>query len=729
MIGLHQLSQALSHTAALPINHVRSLNPHVESALSASQLGTGRQHAAMPLGADTIVRGGVSGFAFQGKSICKLSQGRTQFVEAIHTHHCCFASLDSCLCLSLSVRCAGTNAHVLLGASTTLHPAATEVPTPAPEMVWKHERCWATAPVSLFCHRFVLPSVIPSPQLVLETALASPQLAVLAQLQLQGKQTRLLVPNAALNAAAAAALRAAASSLLVDTSACVAVRDGAFSGPLPLSRSAWLRSSLQCVVDADTGAVTVSLTGSRDSKVRTQLRASAAWLSPASSAAPGQQPAAVCATPARRALQSIVRQALQPAAAAAASYSQISKPAQDMEADMVGCCMAEAGLQLQLLQGEGWLSGFECLVIPATPPNSHVSTNRGNVTIHNGAGQQGVTTGGATGAAGAGRSVQGTVASTANLQLSNARFRSLADVLGRLSSGSGFDGDSSDGDSAQTCHGASSDSEHTDSEQGTAAQGLPSLSYTVEYQASSVAAGAAGLPAVPSRRGVRCRGSGGLQAALTCLHSSAPANLAAQAVIPAGSAQTAGVQAMLRCLAQETPAAVASACTTATTACSARIGLQLALTCEQLGPRAAGSLAAHESGASLLEPVMLPSAGTAASDPYSACSLHRAGRYVVTGGSGALAGHLVCWLITTAKVAEVVVVSRSGALPECVLQLLATNTQAETRITAAKCDTAAAADLIWLLQHAAGTDSSLPLLGVFHAAGSLADGLVRNTTW
>ena len=119
----------------------------------------------------------------------------------------------------------------------------------------------------------------------------------------------------------------------------------------------------------------------------------------------------------------------------------------------------------------------------------------------------------------------------------------------------------------------------------------------------------------------------------------------------------------------------------------------------------------------------------------------RVGLYVVTGGSGMVAGHVALWLSRQLGAAHVHLVSRSGALPP---DVLAEATAAHDDdaggsgtavFTASKADPSSAEDAAWMLgSNAAATGGSSsavqrqPMLGLFHASGALADATVPRLT-
>jgi hypothetical protein len=119
-----------------------------------------------------------------------------------------------------------------------------------------------------------------------------------------------------------------------------------------------------------------------------------------------------------------------------------------------------------------------------------------------------------------------------------------------------------------------------------------------------------------------------------------------------------------------------------------------------------------------------PAAGVLSALPAAA----RHGTYIVTGGTGAVGALVGRWLVLQLQVQHVHFVSRSGSLPDSLADLLlASNSSRDevTLITASKADVGAAEDAACV----AGTaQQRLPVLGIMHAAGVLADGLLQNQT-
>jgi acyl carrier protein len=106
----------------------------------------------------------------------------------------------------------------------------------------------------------------------------------------------------------------------------------------------------------------------------------------------------------------------------------------------------------------------------------------------------------------------------------------------------------------------------------------------------------------------------------------------------------------------------------------------------------------------------------------------RAGTYIITGGTGAVAGILGKWLVMQLKVQHVHFVSRSGRIPDSLLNLLAGSNSIDdvaTAITASKADVGIAEDAAYVADPGA---YQLPVLGLLHAAGVLSDSLLQHQT-
>jgi hypothetical protein len=103
----------------------------------------------------------------------------------------------------------------------------------------------------------------------------------------------------------------------------------------------------------------------------------------------------------------------------------------------------------------------------------------------------------------------------------------------------------------------------------------------------------------------------------------------------------------------------------------------------------------------------------------------RQGTYIVTGGTGAVAAVLGQWLISQLKVQHVHFASRSGTFPAGISQLLQSSSSGEecTLVTASKADVSTAEEAACV---ATCMQQGLPILGLMHAAGVLADGLLQS---
>ncbi len=104
--------------------------------------------------------------------------------------------------------------------------------------------------------------------------------------------------------------------------------------------------------------------------------------------------------------------------------------------------------------------------------------------------------------------------------------------------------------------------------------------------------------------------------------------------------------------------------------------------------------------------------------------------FAPAGGTGAVGGILARWLLLDIGVAHVQLVSRSGMLPSSLLDLLQISSEPQCKstqdivtpwmLTSSKVDTCAAEDV----QVVSAT--GLPVRGILHAAGVLADGLLAH---
>ena len=116
-----------------------------------------------------------------------------------------------------------------------------------------------------------------------------------------------------------------------------------------------------------------------------------------------------------------------------------------------------------------------------------------------------------------------------------------------------------------------------------------------------------------------------------------------------------------------------------------------------------------------------PPPAAAAAPPLGA-GLPPRGAYIITGGAGVLGTQVARWLLTAAGARHVVLLSRGGRLPPGLAALALRDDQV---VTAAAADVSCAADAA---AAAAVAGAALPVAGVFHAAGVLADGLLPRLT-
>jgi acyl transferase domain-containing protein/acyl-CoA synthetase (AMP-forming)/AMP-acid ligase II/acyl carrier protein len=100
------------------------------------------------------------------------------------------------------------------------------------------------------------------------------------------------------------------------------------------------------------------------------------------------------------------------------------------------------------------------------------------------------------------------------------------------------------------------------------------------------------------------------------------------------------------------------------------------------------------------------------------------GTVLVTGGTGALGGHVARWL-AKAGAEHLVLTSRRGAAAPGAVELQAELTDLGARVTIAACD---AADREALARVLNDVPADVPLTGVVHAAGVLDDGVVQSLT-
>ncbi len=112
----------------------------------------------------------------------------------------------------------------------------------------------------------------------------------------------------------------------------------------------------------------------------------------------------------------------------------------------------------------------------------------------------------------------------------------------------------------------------------------------------------------------------------------------------------------------------------------------------------------------------------AASQPAAAAAapLPRQGTYIITGGSGFVGAQVARWLLQVARVQHVHLISRSGQLPAALSDLVQQTSDGSGSLTASMGDTACSASAAAV----AAAPHLPPVIGLFHAAGVLADGLV-----
>uniref|UniRef100_A0A7S3QW51 Ketosynthase family 3 (KS3) domain-containing protein n=1 Tax=Dunaliella tertiolecta TaxID=3047 RepID=A0A7S3QW51_DUNTE len=389
VMGVMLAAQGQVQQATLPILHLRAMNPSVAAAVGdgGERMVAARQLAPKPLSSplqpsratddddglwQPLDATGISAFAFQGTNAHAVMLASP---PAMH-------SAD----------------HSLTQLQGTL-PAATDKKADRQtvrktQLVWARKHYWSpSAPHSTLLHRF-LPAQPTSAAATFEVSLAHPKLAPLANLSLTGSK-RLMVPSMALIAMASAAVRALslspASTSSASSNASTALTDGVLSAPHLLSHAAYAQLSLLCSVDAATGALRVSGFGPKKwSKPKSMLSCATMHVSEAASLASSnvareqqQQPSAVALSILGHAARWAVQhsrmangedgaqdfvQVAYPGGAAAADGSGESSslvPASDYEPDVAACCMAEAELALQVLQGQGMLAGFEVWRIQA----------------------------------------------------------------------------------------------------------------------------------------------------------------------------------------------------------------------------------------------------------------------------------------------------------------------------------------------------------------------------
>lgn len=124
-------------------------------------------------------------------------------------------------------------------------------------------------------------------------------------------------------------------------------------------------------------------------------------------------------------------------------------------------------------------------------------------------------------------------------------------------------------------------------------------------------------------------------------------------------------------------------------------------------------------------PVALQVPPTAAASLPAFPASARQGTYIVTGGTGAVAAVLGQWLISELKVQHVHFVSRGGMFPAGISQLLQSSSSGEecSLVTASKADVSTAEEAACV---AASMQRGLPILGLMHASGVLADGILQS---
>jgi short-subunit dehydrogenase len=128
-------------------------------------------------------------------------------------------------------------------------------------------------------------------------------------------------------------------------------------------------------------------------------------------------------------------------------------------------------------------------------------------------------------------------------------------------------------------------------------------------------------------------------------------------------------------------------------------------------------------------PTAAAAAGSAASTSAAPAVLldaaARRGTFIITGGGGAVGVVVARWLAVQLKVQHIHFVSRSGALPVSLADLLAgsSSTDDALMITASKADVSTAEDARMVCSTSAW---QLPIRGLMHAAGVLQDSLIAN---
>ena len=269
-----------------------------------------------------------------------------------------------------------------------------------------------------------------------------------------------------------------------------------------------------------------------------------------------------------------------------------------------------------------------------------------------------------------------------------------------------------------------------------AAEQPAGMLYSITWEAAAVApAGAAaqspgaGLAFLAGHRAGAAEAIAVAQAALKQGAGSMSVDLS-DGLLPTAApvaAATAGVAAaevhgMLKALAQEAPALSVAVSSSSSGSSMAAQPWTLAVSSKgAASASSSGSSDVHgvatSGGASFL-PRLLPQ--QPAGDSNSALSTGDVrGSFVVTGGSGVLGGYTALWLLQ--KGAEsVVLLSRSGGMPEAVQQA---GSSTAASIVSSKADAALAADVAAVL-----AGSSKGIRGIMHAGGVLADATLANQT-
>lgn len=378
--GVLHATAYLQQQCELPIMHLRALNPHVTSAL-----------AAAPAASAALAGGAPEGGIRAPRQLAPKPMSRASATAAVGADG---QSYEQRTVGVSAFAFQGTNAHVLLQAAPVATTAADVEVTSTRDgaMAWQKEQLWVVPPVSAFVGRAVASPQIPGggsngngiplgAMAAFETSPAHPALAAVAgSLLLRGRHV--LPPSMLISVAATAVRVLATASAAADPDEAVVLADGVLGAPMTMSRDTLLAASLLVTVDCCSGAVAVGRLQPSKAKSKLLLEAVAAATVPArvtsdvDSTTTGID--SHTSSPAMAVLQSLARQALPSATATSSTatalnstiggnrlqYAHISKPAGDMEADVAGCCMAEAALQLQVMGGQGWLTGFDGWVCP-----------------------------------------------------------------------------------------------------------------------------------------------------------------------------------------------------------------------------------------------------------------------------------------------------------------------------------------------------------------------------